>query len=71
MRLNPRDRLILALDVSSVDAARSAVERLGDSVGIFKIGYQQRGSDRWRQQAATLSVGLLDLPTGQHNCVHH
>jgi orotidine-5'-phosphate decarboxylase len=40
MRLNPRDRLILALDVSSVDAARGVVERLGDSVGIFKIGYQ-------------------------------
>ena len=40
MRLNPRDRLILALDVSSVDAARAMVERLGDSVGIYKIGYQ-------------------------------
>ncbi|HET7678786.1 MAG TPA: orotidine-5'-phosphate decarboxylase [Xanthobacteraceae bacterium] len=40
MRLNPRDRLILALDVSSVDAARKMVERLGDSVGIYKIGYQ-------------------------------
>jgi orotidine-5'-phosphate decarboxylase len=40
MRLNPRDRLILALDVSSVDAARAIVERLGDAVGIYKIGYQ-------------------------------
>jgi orotidine-5'-phosphate decarboxylase len=40
MRLNPRDRLILALDVSSVGAARGMVERLGDSVGIYKIGYQ-------------------------------
>ena len=28
---------------------------------LFKIGYQQRGSDRWRRQAATLSVGLLEL----------
>src|SRR5688572_32589646 len=40
MRLNPRDRLILALDVASVDAARGMVERLGDAVGIYKIGYQ-------------------------------
>jgi orotidine-5'-phosphate decarboxylase len=40
MKLHPRDRLILALDVSSVDAARKTVEQLGDSVGIFKIGYQ-------------------------------
>jgi orotidine-5'-phosphate decarboxylase len=40
MRLNPRDRLILALDLSSVDAARAMVERLGDAVGIYKIGYQ-------------------------------
>jgi len=40
MRLEPRDRLILALDLSSVDAARGMVERLGASVGIYKIGYQ-------------------------------
>ena len=40
MRLDPRDRLILALDLSSVEAARATVERLGDSIGIYKIGYQ-------------------------------
>jgi orotidine-5'-phosphate decarboxylase len=40
MKLSPRDRLILALDVSSVDAARKMVERVGDAVGVFKIGYQ-------------------------------
>jgi len=40
MRLNPRDRLILALDLSSVEAARDMAERLGDAVGIYKIGYQ-------------------------------
>jgi orotidine-5'-phosphate decarboxylase len=40
MRLDPRDRLILALDVSSVETARKQVERLGDSVGVYKIGYQ-------------------------------
>jgi orotidine-5'-phosphate decarboxylase len=36
----PRDRLILALDVPSVVAAESMVERLGDSVTFYKIGYQ-------------------------------
>ena len=40
MKLHPHDRLILALDVSSVEAARAMVQRLGDSVGIYKIGYQ-------------------------------
>ena len=40
MKLAPRDRLILALDVSSVDAARKTAERVGDAVGVFKIGYQ-------------------------------
>jgi orotidine-5'-phosphate decarboxylase len=40
MKLAPRDRLILALDVSSVDAARKMVEHVGDAVGVFKIGYQ-------------------------------
>jgi len=35
MRLNPRDRLILALDVASVDSAHKMVEQLGDSVGIY------------------------------------
>jgi orotidine-5'-phosphate decarboxylase len=38
--LEPRDRLILALDVSSVEAAQTMVTRLGDSVGLYKIGYQ-------------------------------
>jgi orotidine-5'-phosphate decarboxylase len=38
--LEPRDRLILALDVPTVAAAEAMVERLGKSVGIYKIGYQ-------------------------------
>ncbi len=37
---DPRDRLIVALDVSSVAAAESMVARLGDTVGFYKIGYQ-------------------------------
>jgi orotidine-5'-phosphate decarboxylase len=36
----PRDRLIVALDVPSVTAAAALVERLGDAVSFYKIGYQ-------------------------------
>jgi orotidine-5'-phosphate decarboxylase len=39
-RLEPRDRLIVALDFSSVDAAQAMVARLGDTVSFYKIGYQ-------------------------------
>jgi len=35
-----RDRLIVALDLASVDEAQRLVERLGDSVTFYKIGYQ-------------------------------
>lgn len=40
MPLQPRDRLIVALDVSSVEAAQAMVARLGDTVSFYKIGYQ-------------------------------
>ncbi len=39
-QLQPRDRLIVALDLPSVEAAQSIVDRLGDSVTFYKIGYQ-------------------------------
>src|SRR5208282_3104301 len=35
-----RDRLILALDVPSLDEAKRWVERLGDSVNFYKLGLQ-------------------------------
>jgi len=35
-----RDRLIVALDLPSVDAAQAMIARLGDSVTFYKIGYQ-------------------------------
>jgi orotidine-5'-phosphate decarboxylase len=35
-----RDRLIVALDLASVDAAEAMVARLGDAVTFYKIGYQ-------------------------------
>jgi orotidine-5'-phosphate decarboxylase len=38
--MNPRDRLIVALDLPSVAAATSMVEQLGDAVSFYKIGYQ-------------------------------
>ena len=38
--MDVKDRLILALDVPSVAAAQAMVERLGDSVTFYKIGYQ-------------------------------
>jgi orotidine-5'-phosphate decarboxylase len=38
--MDPRERLIVALDVPSVEAARAMVARLGDIVSFYKIGYQ-------------------------------
>jgi orotidine-5'-phosphate decarboxylase len=38
--MNPRERLIVALDVPSVEAAQAVVARLGDAVAFYKIGYQ-------------------------------
>jgi orotidine-5'-phosphate decarboxylase len=40
MQLEPRDRLIVALDMSTVEEARAMVVRLGDAVSFYKIGYQ-------------------------------
>ena len=40
MQLQPRDRLIVALDVSTVEEAQAMVARLGDAASFYKIGYQ-------------------------------
>ena len=40
MSLDPRERLIVALDVPSTAAAEDLVSRLGESVWFYKIGYQ-------------------------------
>ncbi len=40
MPIEPRERLIVALDLSSVEAAEAMVARLGDAVSFYKIGYQ-------------------------------
>jgi orotidine-5'-phosphate decarboxylase len=36
----PRDRLMVALDLPGVAAAEAMIDRLGDSVNFYKIGYQ-------------------------------
>lgn len=38
--LAPRDRLIVGLDLDSVELAEAMIARLGDSVSFYKIGYQ-------------------------------
>jgi len=38
--LNPRERLIVALDVASVAEAEALIGRLSDTVTFYKIGYQ-------------------------------
>ena len=40
MQLDPRERLIVALDVASVAEAEALVARLGETVSFYKIGYQ-------------------------------
>ena len=36
----PKDRLIVALDVPSIDKARALIDTLQDSVGVYKIGLE-------------------------------
>ena len=38
--MNPKDRLIIPLDVPSVGDAEAMVEKLGDAVSFYKIGHQ-------------------------------
>src|SRR5437764_14215256 len=39
-KIDPRDRLIVPLDLPTVAAAEAMVARLGDGVTFYKIGYQ-------------------------------
>jgi len=55
MPIAPRDRLIVALDVSSVEAAQALVARLGDAVAFYKIGYQLAFSSGGLDYAQTLA----------------
>lgn len=40
MPISPRDRLIVALDLPGVDSAERMIEKLGESVTFYKIGYE-------------------------------
>ena len=40
MTIAARDRLIVALDLPSTEAARGMISKLGDAVSFYKIGYQ-------------------------------
>jgi orotidine-5'-phosphate decarboxylase len=62
--LDPRQRLIVALDVPSVAAAEAMVARLGETVAFYKIGYQLAfagGIDFARVLASAGKQIFLDL----------
>jgi orotidine-5'-phosphate decarboxylase len=62
--LDPRERLIVALDVPTVAQAEAMIVRLGDSVSFYKIGYQLAfagGIDFARALAGTGKQIFLDL----------
>jgi orotidine-5'-phosphate decarboxylase len=57
MQLAPRDRLIVALDVSTVEEAQAMVARLGDAVSFYKIGYQLALADGLSYASALIGAG--------------
>src|ERR1700693_1188672 len=64
MQLEPRDRLIVALDLSSVEAAQAMVAKLGDAVSFYKIGYQLAYTGGLGYVSALIGAGkrvFLDL----------
>jgi orotidine-5'-phosphate decarboxylase len=64
MTLEPRERLIVALDVSTVAEAEALVVRLGETVGFYKVGYQLAfagGIDFARALAGAGKQIFLDL----------
>jgi len=64
MQLEPRERLIVALDVPSVEAAQAMVARLGETVSFYKIGYQLAFAGGLAYAPALVAAGkrvFLDL----------
>jgi orotidine-5'-phosphate decarboxylase len=62
--LDPRERLIVALDLASVQTAEAMVARLGPSVSFYKIGYQLAFTGGLSFAAALIASGkqvFLDL----------
>ena len=70
MSAKAKDRLIVALDVPSVDEARALIETLGKTVGCYKIGLEllfAGGADLARElvdngQDVFIDAKLLDIP---------
>ncbi len=64
MQPQARERLIVALDLSSVDEAKAMVARLGEAVSFYKIGYQLAFAGGLAYAAALVEAGkqvFLDL----------
>jgi orotidine-5'-phosphate decarboxylase len=64
MQLEPRERLIVALDVPSVEAAQAMVAGLGETVSFYKIGYQLAFAGGLAYAPALVAAGkrvFLDL----------
>ena len=64
MSLDARERLIVALDLPSVDTAEALVSRLGDTVCFYKIGYQLAFAGGLSFAAGLIAAGkqvFLDL----------
>jgi orotidine-5'-phosphate decarboxylase len=69
MPLEPRERLIFALDVPSADAAKRLLDRAGDAVAVVKVGlelFTAAGPDivRWaiaQGKRVFLDLKLLDI----------
>ncbi|MFA6264217.1 MAG: orotidine-5'-phosphate decarboxylase [Pseudolabrys sp.] len=64
MPIEPRDRLIVALDVPSVKDAEALVSRIGPAASFYKIGYQLALADGLPFAAGLIAAGkqvFLDL----------
>ena len=61
----PRDRLIVALDVPSVEEAKALIEALGDSVGVYKIGLELLFCDGF---ALVQELGRREVPVSKSPC---
>src|SRR5689334_5795207 len=62
--IEPRDRLIVALDLPELEFAHSLVAQLGDTVSFYKIGYQLAYAGGWPLIGSLARAGkqvFLDL----------
>ena len=71
LQLGPRERLIFALDAPDRDAALGWVDRLGDSVGFYKIGMELLASGQYfevldelarRDKKVFVDLKFFDIP---------